>query len=200
MFPSITEAENILKEAEINNPGKWILHSKNVAKASYNIALKTKILDPERAYISGLLHDIGRFNKDTKMRHIICGYNFAKERNYEEISRICLTHSFPDKNPSSAIINWNGTDEELDFIKNYIKNVEYNDYDRLIQLTDVLANHNGFCIIEIRLVDIALRHSINEWTIQRWKTIFSLKAYFDKICDCDIYSLLPGIEKNLSSN
>lgn len=43
------------------NPGKWG-HSYNVAMAAEKNAIETKILNPDKAYVLGLLHNIGRRN------------------------------------------------------------------------------------------------------------------------------------------
>ena len=60
MLPTVDEALYELKLAEDLNPGPWVRHSINVGIAARNIAEKVSWLDPEKAYIVGLLHDIGR--------------------------------------------------------------------------------------------------------------------------------------------
>lgn len=59
-YPDLETARNMLAEAEERNPGPWGDHSRNVALAAKNIAECCPSLDPEKAYILGLLHDIGR--------------------------------------------------------------------------------------------------------------------------------------------
>lgn len=59
-FPNLQEAEIIIREAAVKNPGPWVAHSYNVAKAASILAGKCKNLDTSFAYICGLLHDIGR--------------------------------------------------------------------------------------------------------------------------------------------
>ena len=49
-----------LEDAERRNPGAWVPHSINVAKAARIFAEALGSIDPESAYICGLLHDIGR--------------------------------------------------------------------------------------------------------------------------------------------
>lgn len=60
MLPSKQEAENELEVAGKLNPGPWTMHSINVGRAASYIAEKTNVLDPDKAYIVGVLHDIGR--------------------------------------------------------------------------------------------------------------------------------------------
>ena len=60
MFPSVKEALEELEIARNLNPGPWVDHSKNVGIAARNITQKIPDMDSEKAYIFGLLHDIGR--------------------------------------------------------------------------------------------------------------------------------------------
>ncbi len=90
--PSITEAINLLKEASELNPGPWVEHSYKCAEAAKRIATHIDGLDSERAYILGLLHDIGRRVGVHKMRHGLDGYSYAMSLGYSHVSRICLTH------------------------------------------------------------------------------------------------------------
>ena len=71
--------------------------------------------------------------------------------------------------------------------------LELDSYDRLIALCDSLALPEGFCLIEKRLVDVALRHGINEYTVERWRSVFALQNEFEKIIGDSIYNLLPGV-------
>ena len=60
MLPTREKAEMLLTEAEKCNPGAWGNHSRVVAHCAEKIARECKDLDPDKAYILGLLHDIGR--------------------------------------------------------------------------------------------------------------------------------------------
>ena len=92
--PTILVAENLLSEAEQHNPGDWIGHSKTAAFCSKAIAEHCDNLDACTAYVLGLLHDIGRSEGVTDMRHIIDGYRFMTSLGYDDCARICLTHSY----------------------------------------------------------------------------------------------------------
>lgn len=189
-IPSTYTAQNILTQAETTNPGLWIAHCKVAADCAKAIADKCDNLDGETAYILGLMHDIGRRFGITDMRHIIDGYNFMKASGYDDCARICLTHSFPYKN----IHSYNGkndcTDDETKFILEFLEQTVYNDYDKLIQLCDSLAFPSGATYIEKRLVDVALRRGINDFTIPKWKAFLELKNYFDEKTGIEIYELL----------
>lgn len=79
---------------------------------------------------------------------------------------------------------------------NYLKDIEYDDYDRLIQLCDALSLPQGAVVMEKRFVDVAMRHGLPDFTISRWQANYDLKAYFNKKAGCSIYTLLPGIVEN----
>jgi predicted hydrolase (HD superfamily) len=61
LLPARAEAEELLIWAHEQNPGPWTEHCRVAARAAEVIARKCG-LDAERAYISGLLHDIGYYD------------------------------------------------------------------------------------------------------------------------------------------
>jgi hypothetical protein len=72
----------------------------------------------------------------------------------------------------------------------------FDDYDRLIQLCDAIALPDGFTLIEKRLIDVALRHDVTEYTIPKWKAFLTLREHFDQKMGKSIYSILPGVIEN----
>ncbi|OGG51643.1 MAG: hypothetical protein A3F84_01140 [Candidatus Handelsmanbacteria bacterium RIFCSPLOWO2_12_FULL_64_10] len=91
---------------------------------------------------------------------------------------------------------WDCSEEETQFVKDYLAQVEYTDYDRLFQLCDALALPSGFCLIEKRLVDAALRHGINEHVVPKWRATIDIQQAFEKAIGRSIYSVLPGVMEN----
>lgn len=73
MLPNLQEAHRLLDEAEKCNPGPWKQHSLITAYCAYQMASYCH-LDQKKAYILGLLHDIGRKEGVTYLRHTIDGY------------------------------------------------------------------------------------------------------------------------------
>jgi hypothetical protein len=147
-------------------------------------------MDPGQAYVFGLLHDIGRYDGVRDLHHVIAGYKLMEEKGFKASSRICLTHSFPIKD----IHVYSGqlsdcSDEELSFIESYLAGIEYDDYDRLIQLSDALCFSYGMGPVEQRLIDVGLRYGCNSWTERKWRAVLDLKAYFDKLAGVNIYTL-----------
>lgn len=192
-FPQPFQADHILEEAEKSNPGPWAAHSRFAAQAASIIAENIPELSPETAYIFGLLHDIGRWKGVSDMRHIIDGYRLMMDMDYPEVARICLTHSFPLQDVSTMKQNWDGSAEDQSFIGTFLGSVEYDSYDHLIQLCDALALPDGFCLIEKRIVDVAMRRGINEYTVAKWKATFDIKRAFEKRIGQSIYTILPGV-------
>lgn len=195
--PTVEEAKLLLLEGGKLNPGPWIEHSINAGKAAQLIARECKDLNPDVALVLGLLHDIGVRYGVTYMKHTLHGYNYAMEKGYHKVAKICLTHSFDCHNIEYSFANYdNFSSEEYNFLKNYIETAEYDDYDKLIQLCDALALPNGYCLMEKRMVEVALRHGIHEHIIDKWRETFKTKSYFEEKMGKSIYSVLPGVIEN----
>ncbi len=190
MIPLREEAHKLIQEAEKLNPGTWVKHSYNTALAAEKIASYSKRYHSEKAYICGLLHDIGRREGVYDLHHTIYGYNYLCELGYEEVGKVCLTHSFVHQNISDFIGKFDCTEEEIQFIKNFIENTTYDQYDKLIQVCDYLALPTGFCKIEKRMVDVALRKGVTDYTVPKWKKVFDLKDEIEKEIKQSIYEIL----------
>lgn len=92
-YPDRQEAHRLLAEAEICNPGPWGDHSRNVAMCAVRIA-EACGMNAEKAYVLGLLHDIGRKFGIKHLAHVWDGYHYMLSLGYSDAARICLTHSF----------------------------------------------------------------------------------------------------------
>lgn len=195
-IPTLQEAELLLEEAGKLNPGPWVEHSIYAGKAAQLIAQNCDDIDSDTAFILGLLHDIGRRFGITGMRHILDGYNFLMEKGFCQAAKICITHSFDFKDIKSGFGKWDCTDEEYEFVRQYLENIEYDDYDRLIQLCDALAFIDGYYLVEKRMIEASLRHGINEYTTLKWKATLETKEYFERKIKKSIYSILPGVVEN----
>lgn len=195
-LPTVEEAERELELARTLNPTPWVDHSRYVALAAKAIAVKHPNLDSNTAYIFGLLHDIGRREGRTDMRHALDGFNYMNSLGYNAVAKICLTHFFPMKDDRRAETQpgtWDCSAAELDVVNDYMSKVIFDDYDRLLQLCYALGLATGFCILEKRFVDVVLRYGFDDSTIPRWRAFLSLQNYFEEVIDCSIYSLLDGV-------
>ena len=191
MLPTTKQALEELKIAGDMNPGPWVKHSENVGIAARNIAEKIPGMDPDKAYIVGILHDIGRRVGIVDIpTHVYEGYKYCMAKGWDEAARVCMTHSYLlmkdefDCEPD--------TDAEKE-IKEYILNTEADDYDKLIQLCDSLATDYGFVILEKRFVDVTRRYGIMEGYIKGWEVAFAIKEEFEDRMGCSIYDVLPDI-------
>lgn len=196
IIPSRQDAERLLAEAAALNPGPWEAHSHHVALGAQLIAERCAGLDPERAYIVGLLHDIGRRFGVSGMRHVLDGYQFLEAQGYQGAARVCMTHSYPNHEKPHGASPWDGSEQEWLFVADYLGSIDYDDYDRLIQLCDSLALPGGFCLLEKRLVDVTSRYGCDEFTLLRWRAFFEIKEQFERKINGSIYRLLPGVVEN----
>lgn len=195
---TIQQANEQLQTAYQKNPGPWVEHSRSVAENARRIAEHTDCLDPDTAYTIGLLHDIGRAAGVSGIRHIFDGYDRMNELCQPTIARICLTHSFPLKNIHSFQGSFDCSKQQLAFLQRFLDSCSYDNYDRLIQLCDALSLPSGACILEKRLVDVALRHGVNDLSLEKWRAFLQLKQHFDRLCRCNLYTLLPNVLENSS--
>lgn len=194
---NIERAEYELNKAYKLNPTAWTEHSKYVAKACKIIAEKCEDLDEEKAYIYGLLHDIGRYAGITSEKHLIDGYKYCINYGWEKLAQICISHAFMIQDIETSIGEFDISEEDYNFMKEFIKNAKYDDYDFLVQLCDSLAMASGFCILEKRFIDVAIRYGTFKHSALRWKRIFEIKKYFENKIGISIYKLIPNITESI---
>lgn len=188
MLPSRTQAEELLREAEICNPGPWGNHSRTVAHCAEKIARECPDMDAGKAYILGLLHDIGRKFGVRHLGHVSDGYSYMMSLGFDEAAQICLTHSFNNQSIDGYIGRFDTTEEELNMIQNALKTVVMDDYDRLIQLCDSLAGAEGVLDIEERMADVKRRYG--SYPQDKWDSNLGLKKYFEEKTGRDIYQVV----------
>lgn len=174
---------------------EYIYHTNGVGDAALKIAQNCN-MDSNKAYILGLLHDYGKIQneKTSGISHFIFGYKEMMNFGFDEVARICLTHSFPHKK-----INFNNYSQynikDLEFAQNIISGIEYDDYDRLIQLCDMFFEANKCISYQKRISCIQQRYNLQETqTSELAEGTAQNKLYFDKKCGCDIYNIL-GIKE-----
>ena len=148
MLPTREEALKLIRDGLLFNPGPWGKHCLTAAHCAEKIASACGDMDVEKAYILGLLHDIGRKFGVRHLGHVYDGYVYMKSLGYDEVAKICLTHSFNNHTIDEYIGKFDVTDEELTIIKTELAKTIYDEYDRLIQLCDCLAGAEGVLDIE----------------------------------------------------
>jgi putative nucleotidyltransferase with HDIG domain len=182
-------AIQLLNDAAILNPGTWINHSLYVAKAAEKITKKIRRFDSDRAFVVGLLHDMGRRNGVSYIKHVYDGYMFLKDKD-KLAADICITHSFPNKNINEyqgKIDIDNNTMKELSSI---LHEIDYDYYHKLIILCDSYGTDKGFVTLEKRWVDVIMRYGFSDYTIQKWRAILDIRNTFN-----DEYKI--NVEKEL---
>lgn len=188
MLPTREKAEELLAEAEKCNPGPWGNHSRVAAHCAEKIAQACSDLDANKAYIVGLLHDIGRKFGVKHLGHVSDGYSYMMSLGYDEAAKICLTHSFHDKTTNGYIGNFDTTKEELTMIQDALKAVVMDEYDRLIQLCDSIAGAEGILDIEERMGDVRRRYGF--YPQEKWDNNLKLKRHFEEKMGKDLYTIV----------
>lgn len=189
MIPDREAAHCLLVDAESCNPGPWGDHSRNVALCAERIA-QAAGMDGEKAYVLGLLHDIGRKFGVYHMPHVYNGYHYMIELGYPEVAKICLTHSFSTPDLRTYIGKFDLSDEKLLEMKTLLAGMVYDDYDRLIQLCDALAMAEGIVDIETRMLDVKVRYGY--YPQEKWDNNLWLKAYFEERAGKNIYEIVKN--------
>lgn len=184
MYPSKEKAIELLSTAEINNPGAWVKHSYEVANCAQKIALKCN-MNSKKAYVLGLLHDIGRHFGVKHFAHVFDGYMYMMQLGYDEVARVCLSHSFPTHNVKDYIGNFDLPKEDIQFISDNLASMIFDDYDKLIQLCDAMV---GIEVVGLkaRMNDVKSRYG--NYPQSKKDMDFQLKEYFETLCD-EIYIL-----------
>ena len=185
MLPTREEAIALVRDGLACNPGPWGKHCLTAAHCAEKIASACGDMDSEKAYILGLLHDIGRKFGTRHLGHVSDGYTYMKSLGYDEVAKICLTHSFNNHTVDEYIGKFDVSQEELTLIKNKLVETVYDEYDLLIQLCDSLAGADGVLDIEERMNDVKRRYG--SYPQDKWDSNIELMHYFEKRMNQNIY-------------
>ena len=187
-YPSKEEADNLLKEAEQCNPGPWADHCRTAAMCAEKIALLCDGMDSEKAYVLGLLHDIGRKFGFKHLGHVYDGYQYMRELGYKDVAKICLTHSFSAQDFQLYIGRFDISEEQQEELKQALSMAVYDDYDRLIQLCDCLSGAECVMNMEERMANVKRRYG--KYPQEKWDANMGLKRYFEEKAGKDIYEIV----------
>ena len=183
-YPVREEAERLLREAEACNLGAWGNHSRVAALCAQKIA-EAAGMDPEKAYVLGLLHDIGRKFGITHLAHVYDGYQYMMELGYDAAARVCLTHSFCLPRLDVYVGRFDISRDHQAQLQALLQEREYDDYDLLIQLCDCLAGADGVMDMQARMKDVKRRYGF--YNQEKWDTNMHLKQYFEEKTGMNIY-------------
>lgn len=185
MLPTREEAIALVRDGLACNPRPWGRHCLTAAHCAEKIASACGDMDSEKAYILGLLHDIGRKFGTRHLGHVSDGYTYMKSLGYDEAAKICLTHSFNNHTVDEYIGKFDVSQEELTLIKTKLVETVYDEYDLLIQLCDSLAGADGVLDIEERMNDVKRRYG--SYPQDKWDSNIELMHYFEKRMNQNIY-------------
>lgn len=186
-YPTPTQAETLLSEAVIMNPGSWQGHSQVAGRSAHKIARHCG-LNPDKAYACGVLHDIGRRFGYGHFQYVADGYRFMSEKGYPYIARICLMHSFPQQNIDTFVGKFDVHPDIVTTMRIALSSLLYDDYDRLIQLCDALVGSEGVVNIDARIENVAARYG--GYPEGKREAYLDLKAYCERRIGCDLYQVL----------
>lgn len=188
MYPTRQEAERLLIEAGKCNPGPWEDHSRVTALCAEKIARACRDMDVQKAYVLGLLHDIGRKFGVKHLGHVYDGWKYMLECGYDEAARICLSHSFNEGKLEDYIGNFDISKQQIEEIRQALCGIEFDEYDKLIQLCDSIASADGVVDMEERMNDVKKRYGL--YPQSKWDKNMELKRYFEQKSGSDIYEIV----------
>ena len=110
------------------------------------------------------------------------------ELGYDEVARVCMSHSFNDQSLASYVGHRDTTPEETLLIERELASMVYDDYDRLIQLCDSLADASGVVDIEEQMADVKRRYG--DYPQNKWDINLALKAHFEQLAGRSIYDVV----------
>lgn len=181
--------------------GTWYKYHNHVYGVGYlaeKIANVLGNVDSEKVWILGVMHDAGKIHERLEQRfHGLVGYEFFKDKD-DEIARISLTHTFHfNRIPPYEKVErmFFGKKDDYEFVKDFLEQHPANEYDKIIQMCDSLANCSGYVTLEQRGEEFSQRYGI---PVPDYMACGAnqLKDYFDKRLGCDIYSLYSELPAN----
>jgi len=191
MFDFITSKTDVLNVKMGLPKGISKAHYQTVAYVASKIA-EACLLDVNKAYLLGLFHDYGEYIEDTIAGtfHGTAGYDELIKKGFDENAKVCLTHSFFDNDfDPDHFVSYES--KEIVRAGDLIKKLRLDDYDYLIQLSDLLSAPNKIIRAEERLENLSKKYNIKkELVINKIRAAKKLKDYFSQKSGKDIYNLL----------
>lgn len=133
---TIADAFEVLDRGAREHPGEWIERSLHTAYASARLAVALG-LDEPRAYVAGLLHDIGFSRGPCGISHARKGRELLLELGEPDAARVALSHSFP----SGRVSDYPGVmDDDPVALQALLDSARVDDLDRVVQLCATLSD------------------------------------------------------------
>ena len=186
-YPDRETAQRLLEEALLQNPGRWGDHSRVAAECAEKIAAACG-MNAEKAYVLGLLHDVGRRFRVRDLGHLYYGYRYLQALGYPAAAKTCLSPSFPNQDMSLYIGQIDIPEPEAQDAQRLLMAMEFDDYDRLIQLCDALASADGVVDVEQRMADVKRRYG--RYPQPQWDKNLEYLRYFGEKAGKDVYKIV----------
>lgn len=204
---------------DIFNASSWISHSLYEGEVASNLAMKMN-LNPDTAMKLGILHDVGR-KFDHSFLHTIKGFEYLQDLGLNNEAICCLTHSFLSI-PNNGILrgnrcsncdlavegfyvdsNGNGifrNNAYKDDMTFFLENYEYNPYDVILNISDLMAMSSGIVSPFDRMIDVYSRRKPDKNNSPFFKVCFinTMRALLYRMTDDEKYEKLYNIT-NMSS-
>lgn len=191
----VTDLADELHRLNVRNKSSFG-HYLRVAQNAKEIASCVPHLNPEKAYIMGLVHDYGQAEetRDKRRFHGLAGYESLMKMGYDEAARACLVHSFFEWEEITPE-RYHSYDKDCILeCARLLKQRPFDDYDRLVHLADLTVTGYKATSLEMRFEYLAATYRINEKLIKdKFLMACRLKHYFDELCGKDVYDIL-GIQ------
>lgn len=198
-LPTIAEAHRLIIEKNqyfqslnikrISSLGHYL----RVAQNAQGIAEYLPHLNPEKAYIMGLMHDYGQVDeaKDKHLFHGLIGYQKLLALGYDEAARAALVHSFFEDEQITPERYHSYDAQAIKQCAEILSKTPFDDYDRLVHLADLMAVGEKAVTIEMRFEYLVAAYRINEEMMKdKFARACKLKHYFDRLCGKDVYDIL----------
>jgi hypothetical protein len=170
-----------------------------VANAARLVASRIAALDPEKAYMYGMMHDVGKFYlpANEAYKHPRIGFKLL-ETKHNDIAEICVSHAFPDFSDLEHILSYcHGDKPEAHAVCELLSNIKHDLYIDLIQFCDKVSGIGTYMTIEAKY-DWYIERDImiqNDVTLRYLETLQSIKKKLDKLVGYDLYALI-GASQN----
>ena len=169
----------------------YVSHSRHVGDLAALIAGELG-LDAEYAAVLGYLHDIGR--RIDSPNHMYAGYKYLTDEGCGDYAFICLTHSFLNNDVSLTCARpLSPQSEGYDTVKRFVETHENTDYDRIIQVCDLLCLHSGGATLEDRIADIESRKGTHARSPEHRAAAIAQKAALEARLGHSIYDFYPRL-------
>ena len=159
--------DKTINEGKINT-SSWLSHSLYEAKVAQRLAEKMGLYS-EKAAVLALFHDYGR-KATHDFTHVVKGFEMLTDLGWEAEARACLTHSFInagrcancDPAEPGFYIDENGNpawdnEEYIDDIAEVLNGMQYDEYDTILNIADLMATDKGITTPYDRVYDVATR-------------------------------------------